>query len=89
MLIEAMMADVPIVATRVGGVPEVVLPGDTGLLAPAGDDAALATAIIRLAANEVLRRRLSQAGRERARVMFSEQTNHEHYRDLYQEMLRD
>ena len=48
-LIEAMAAGRPVVSTRVGGVAEVVVDGQTGLLASAGDDAALADQVLRLA----------------------------------------
>lgn len=82
-LIEAMAASLPIVATRVGGVGEVVLDGQTGLLAPAGDEANLAKAILRLAADPAERLRMGQLGRERAGQGFSEATMHEGYRRLY------
>ena len=71
-LIEGMAAGLPVVATRVGGVPEVVAEGETGLLAPAGDADALAAHILRLADDRDLRERLGRAGRERARTSFDE-----------------
>jgi tetratricopeptide (TPR) repeat protein len=71
-LIEGMAAALPVVATRVGGVPEVVTEGETGLLASAGDADALAAHILRLAGDGDLRRRLGRAGRERARASFDE-----------------
>src|SRR5262249_9043900 len=49
-VIEAMAAGLPVVSTRVGGTGEVIAEGQTGLLAPAGDDGALADAVLRLAA---------------------------------------
>ena len=62
-VMEAMAAGLPLVATAVGGVPEVVEDGITGLLVPAGDGVSLATAL-----KEGVRRRseLGQAGRRRA-----------------------
>lgn len=66
-LLEAMGAGLPVVATRVGGVPEVVQDGVTGILVEPGDTAALAAAIGRLAGDADLRRRMGEAGRERAR----------------------
>src|SRR6185437_11336311 len=47
-LMEALARHVPVVATHVGGVPEIVRDGETGLLVPTGDAAALAAAVARL-----------------------------------------
>ena len=63
-LIEAMAAGLPVVATRVGGVPEVVVDGETGLLAPAGDDRALAELVFRLVATPDLLEDLGVKGRD-------------------------
>jgi glycosyltransferase involved in cell wall biosynthesis len=87
-VIEAMAAGLPVVATQVGGVGEVVEDGVTGLLAPAGDDALLAERILRLADNADLRRQMGHLGRERAKAMFAESQMHERYLELYAEMLR-
>ena len=76
------------VATRVGGLGEVVEDGQTGRLAPAADDAALADAILQLAADPELRRALGRRGQERARALFCERAMHAQYLDLYREMLR-
>ena len=64
--LEAMAAGKAVLAARVGGVPEIVLNGETGLLVPAEDAPALAEAIPRLAADPSLRQALGAAGRERA-----------------------
>jgi glycosyltransferase involved in cell wall biosynthesis len=80
-LIEAMAAGLPVVSTNVGGVGEVVEDGRTGLLAPAGDDAALAEKILRLADSPELRRQMGQFGRKRAQM-------HGLYLRLYQEMVQ-
>jgi glycosyltransferase involved in cell wall biosynthesis len=84
-LIEAMAAGLPVVATRVGGVGEVVAEGVTGRLAASGDDAALADAILQLAADPALRDRLGRAGRERAAALFSEAPMNATYRRIYEE----
>jgi glycosyltransferase involved in cell wall biosynthesis len=68
--LEAMAASLPVVATRVGGLPELVEDGLTGLLVPPDDPAALAAAIARLAADSALRARLGEAGRARAATHF-------------------
>ncbi len=62
-IMEAMAARLPVVATAVGGVPEVVVDGQTGLLVPHRQPAALAAAVARLAAEPELRHRLGEAGR--------------------------
>jgi glycosyltransferase involved in cell wall biosynthesis len=86
-LIEAMNAGLPVVSTRVGGVGEIVQQGITGLLASSGDDQALAAHVVQLVADAPLRRRMAEAGRVRARALFSEQQMHVGYLDLYEEML--
>jgi glycosyltransferase involved in cell wall biosynthesis len=86
-LIEAMAARVPIVSTGVGGVYEVVGHEETALIAPAGDDAALAAALQRLASDPLLAKRLADAGRVRAHECFSEVKMHAEYRRLYEEMI--
>jgi glycogen synthase len=59
-LVEAMAAGLPVVASDVGGIPTVVRNGCNGLLVPPGDVAALAAALDRVVAEEALRRRLAQ-----------------------------
>jgi glycosyltransferase involved in cell wall biosynthesis len=66
-LVEAMVAGVPVVASDVGGIPEVVRDGETGLLVPPGDVDRLADALDRLAGDPGLRARLSAGARSRAR----------------------
>ena len=87
-LIEAMAARLPVVSTGVGGVPEVVVADETGLLAAAGDDAALAKALLRLVSDPARRQQMGEAGSRRAHACFSEETMHAGYRDLYHSMTR-
>jgi glycosyltransferase involved in cell wall biosynthesis len=68
---QAMAHGRPVVATAVGGLPEAVVDGETGLLVPGGDVGALRAALERLLGDEELRRRLGAGGRERARDSFS------------------
>jgi glycosyltransferase involved in cell wall biosynthesis len=74
-LVEAAASGIPSVAAAVGGVPEVVLDGRTGLLVPADDLPALTDAMRRLADDPALRERLGRASAERARQRFAWQGN--------------
>ena len=66
--LEAMAAGKAVIASRVGGVPEIVLDNETGLLVPSGDVPALAAALTRLAADPALRQRSGDAGHARAQA---------------------
>jgi glycogen(starch) synthase len=66
-LLEAMWADLPVVASKTGGIPDVVSDGVNGLLVPPSDAEALARAIDRVLANTDLARRLGAAARELAK----------------------
>jgi glycosyltransferase involved in cell wall biosynthesis len=70
-ILEAMAAGLPVIATDVGGNRESVADGETGLIVPAKDPAALSTAILALASDAALRRRFGAAGRQRARSLFT------------------
>ena len=70
-VLEAMAARVPVIATAVGGNPELVQDGLTGLLVPPGDPRAIARALEILLANPGLRERLGRAGRRRVVERFS------------------
>ena len=70
-LLDAMAAGKPVVATMTGGIPEVVVDGETGFLVPPRDHAAMAEAIVALLKDEALRRRMGEAGRARACALFS------------------
>ncbi len=68
--VEALLAERPLVASRVQGLAEIVRDGETGLLAEPGDAAALAEAVARLAADPVLAASLATAGRKDAEERF-------------------
>jgi glycosyltransferase involved in cell wall biosynthesis len=85
--IQAMACGLPLVATTAGALPEVVgRDGETGLLVPPGDSAALAAALDRALGDPDLRARLALAGRARALTRFSwkacAEATVEHYRDV-------
>jgi glycosyltransferase involved in cell wall biosynthesis len=86
-LLQASAAGVPIVASRVGGIPEAVEDGVTGLLVPPGDPLALREAIGRLLADSALRRRFGEAGAQRIRRAFSVDTMVAGNLDLYRDLL--
>ena len=85
--LEAMSCGVPVIASRVGGVPEVVVDGETGLLAPVGDVAAMAAHVVRLLADAPLRARLGAAARQRAEVAFPLEATVSKYEALYRRLL--
>jgi glycosyltransferase involved in cell wall biosynthesis len=80
---EAMALGKPVVATAVGGAPEVVVDGETGLLVPPGDGVALAGAIDALLRDADARTRMGSAGRARADQHFSTETLVARYADLF------
>jgi glycosyltransferase involved in cell wall biosynthesis len=69
--LEAMAAGRPVVGSRVGGIPEMVVEGETGLLVPPKQPDQLAAALERLLASPELGQKFGAAGRERARTAFS------------------
>ena len=69
--LEAMAHGRPVVATGVGGLRDLVVDGETGLVVPPRDPAALRAALEALLADPVLRHRLGSAGRRRAQERFS------------------
>ncbi|MGZ6898493.1 MAG: glycosyltransferase family 4 protein [Acidimicrobiia bacterium] len=69
-ILEAMFAGLPVVSTPVGGIPEMVLDGKTGILVPPEDDTAIADAIERLLGDDALRAELGRAGRAYAYERF-------------------
>jgi N-acetyl-alpha-D-glucosaminyl L-malate synthase BshA len=82
-ILEAMCFGCPSVATSVGGVPEVVESGVSGLLVPAGDVGAMAQAVESLIADPSLRARLGAAARQRADALFSADAIVSKYEQLY------
>ena len=69
--LEAMACETPVVATRVGGIKEVVVHGETGLLVPPGDPVKLGRAIAKLIENPALSARMGKAGRRRVSRFFT------------------
>jgi glycosyltransferase involved in cell wall biosynthesis len=86
-VLEAMASGVPTVATEVGGTPELVLEGETGVLVPPADSDALARSIITLLQDRELRSRMGQQALERAQSQFSPARMIERNEQLYAELL--
>jgi glycosyltransferase involved in cell wall biosynthesis len=86
-LLEAMAAGLPAVVTAVGGNPEVVEDGVSGVLVPAGDEQALAAAVLSLLNNPLRRQHMGQAARERFERYFSMRRFIEAHESLYEKML--
>lgn len=86
-LLESMAAGAPVVATRVGGTPEALVDGETGLLVPPADAAALAASIATLLDNRELATRLGHAARQRIAERFSVDRMVHSTQDLYSDLL--
>jgi N-acetyl-alpha-D-glucosaminyl L-malate synthase BshA len=86
-ILEGMFFGCPSVATRVGGIPEVVEDGVSGLLVPAGDVDALARAVQRLIGDPAARATLGQAARKRAQGQFSADQIVPRYIELYERVV--
>jgi len=82
-LLEAMAGGLPVAATAVGGTPELVIPGETGLLVPPGDPAALAQAMGALLADPERSQAYGQAGARRVAERFSLEAMAKAYVELY------
>jgi glycosyltransferase involved in cell wall biosynthesis len=87
-VMEAMAAAKPVVATRVGGVPELVVEGETGILVPPEDTEALALAMLDLLQDPLKGRSMGEAGRKRVQDHFSMTAMVTNTDYLYQELLK-
>ncbi|HJT19248.1 MAG TPA: GT4 family glycosyltransferase PelF, partial [Nitrospira sp.] len=87
-LLESMAAGLPVVATTVGGNPEVVVNGETGLLVPPKDPTALAAAICRLLEDRALADSYGKAGRARVLAQFGNEQMVRKMEDLYRNSLQ-
>lgn len=88
-ILEAMASGLPVLATAVGGNPDLVAAGQTGLLVPAGDDDALAAALLQLAGDPAAATAMGHAGRARVEREFSLEAMVGAYQGLYERMLKD
>ncbi len=88
-IIEAMAAGCPVVATAVGGTPEVVIDGETGFLVPPRDPKALTQKIKLLLQDQALRERMGQAGTKRAKEHFALEKMVREYEALYESLVSE
>lgn len=85
--LEALACEVPVVASSAGGLPEVVVDGETGFLLPVGDVEGMSRAALRLLRDQELRRRFGTAGRRDAQERFGREAAVEGYRKVYKRAL--
>ncbi len=85
--LEAMVSRVPVIATTIGGLPEVVADGECGRLFPVGEVAGMAAEAVRLLSDESARKAMGEAGRERAIRCFAREIVLPRYEDLYHRVL--
>ena len=85
--LEAMTSEVPVIASRAGGLPEVVSDGETGYLVPVGDVNGMAERAIEILSDRDLRLRMGRRARELALDRFDEEKIVPRYRDLYSAVL--
>ena len=86
--LEYMGTGLPVVATRVGALPEIVVEDETGFLVEPGDAAALAEAMVKVLGDSELAARLGAAGRRRAEEVFSREKWLAAHGRIYEESLQ-
>jgi glycosyltransferase involved in cell wall biosynthesis len=86
--LEAMACEVPVVASRVGGVPEVVTYGETGFLSAVGDTDKMADDAARLLTDEELRRQMGSRARESALARYNTDKVIPQYIEFYEKILK-
>lgn len=87
-ILETLFHSRPVVAFRIGGIPEVVIDGENGFLHPFGDVEAMARSISRLADSPQLARELGERGRQRAEANFTADRIVPEYEALYRRVIR-
>jgi N-acetyl-alpha-D-glucosaminyl L-malate synthase BshA len=85
--LEALSCEVPVIATAVGGLPEVVIHGENGFLHPIGDVEGMAASALRLLKDEPMRKAFGASGRRRAVEVFSQAAIVARYRSIYERVV--
>ncbi len=88
-ILEAMAAEKPVVAMNVGGVSEIVVDGQTGILVPKGNVSKLSDAIIKLITNQDIARKMARDGRNRVEKYFSMERMVNERENLFRTLLKD
>jgi len=86
---EAGLAELPVIASNVGGIPEIIKDGENGILVPPGDCERLEQSILTMMRNKELRMRLAESGYETAKDRFAIQKVVEKTENLYMELILD
>jgi glycosyltransferase involved in cell wall biosynthesis len=87
-ILEAMACAKPIIASRVGGIPDLVDDGINGILIPPNDSRALAQNLIKLLNDESMRRKLGAAAKEKVSVRYDVNTMVEQISRVYADLIR-
>ncbi len=85
--LEGMHMSLPLIATKVGGIPEVVIDEETGILIPSGDVIALTKSLLRLVNDVTIRESMGKKGKERVRQNFNPHVRAERILALYENVL--
>jgi glycosyltransferase involved in cell wall biosynthesis len=85
--LEALACEVPVIATRIGGIPEVVTEGETGYLSDVGDTRKMADDVMKLLADEDMRRAFGEKGREQAIQRYGSDKIIPQYISFYEKVL--
>ncbi len=88
-LLEAMAMSKPIVACRVGGVPEVIKDGVTGILVPPKDSRSLAVALLKILKNDQIKVRLGMSARKIVETQFTREAAMQRIQEFYLDVLRE
>lgn len=86
-ILVAMASRLPVVTTRVGGIPELVVDGETGILVPPNDAEQLAAALSKILGSRDLRQKMGNAGRRRVKETFTLKRKLDETEDLYSRLL--
>ena len=85
--LEAMASEVPVIATQAGGLPEVIVDGESGYLLPVGDVDAMSARAIEILSNSEMQRRMGRAGRHVAETKFNVEQIVPKYRNFYERVI--